>query len=78
MTSLIPGKLYRYNGLEITWFYPNARVRECRYIIIDEILLFLGISPNYRCELHKFLSGSGEIGYICVAERFLEKTFVKL
>ena len=61
MTSLIPGKLYRYNCLELTWFYPNARVRECRIITNDEILLFLGISPIYG---YKFLSGSGEIGYI--------------
>jgi hypothetical protein len=61
MTSLIPGKLYRHNDLELTWFYPNARVRECRIIIIDEILLFLGISPIYG---NKFLSGGGEIGYI--------------
>jgi hypothetical protein len=62
MTSLIPGKLYRYNGLEKTWFYPKARVRECRIILIDEILLFLGISPYG----YKFLSGSGEIGYIFI------------
>lgn len=61
MTQLITGKLYRYNGLEITWFYPNARVRECRIIEIDEILLFLGISAVYG---NKFLSGRGEIGYI--------------
>lgn len=61
MTSLIPGKLYRYNGLEKAWFYPNARVRECRIIEIDEILLFLGISAVYG---NKFLSGRGEIGYI--------------
>lgn len=61
MTSLITGKLYRFNGLDITWFYPNARVRGCRIILTDEILLFLGISAVYG---NKFLSGSGEIGYI--------------
>ena len=61
MTQLITGKLYRYKGLEITWFYPNARFREYRIILIDEILLFLGISAVYG---NKFLSGRGEIGYI--------------
>ena len=62
MITLIPGKLYRYKGLEITWFYPNAGVRDCRIILIDEILLFvLGTSKIYG---NKFLSGSGEIGCI--------------
>jgi len=62
MTQLITGKLYRYKGQEITWFYPNARVRECRIILIDEILLFVLVPSTIYG--NKFLSGSGEIGCI--------------
>lgn len=75
------GKLYMFqDGLYL--FKSRDCVSETDddlYIVDDQIVMILEqYATKYGLHGFRLLTSEGLVGYICVAERFLEKIFVKL